>query len=119
MNRPHEISAENFSPRAPTPRGRTADADADRAPRITLHIEELVLHGTEPGDRYRIADAVQTELHRMISEQGAPAWAASPIQAPHLKAGPSPIAPSTRASAFGGDIARAVYQATAEGNPAS
>ncbi len=31
-------------------------------PDIELHIEELVLHGYSPHDRWRIADAVRAEL---------------------------------------------------------
>jgi hypothetical protein len=37
-----------------------------RRPNIKLHIEELVLHGFAPNDRYAIADAVQQELSRLI-----------------------------------------------------
>jgi hypothetical protein len=35
---------------------------------IELHIEELVLHGFAPGDRHRIADAIKTELKRLLIE---------------------------------------------------
>ena len=41
--------------------------------RIELHIEELVLHGFAPADRYRIGDTVQRELTRLLAEQGMPA----------------------------------------------
>ena len=36
---------------------------------LNLHIEELVLHGFAPGDRYRIGEAVQQELTRLFAEQ--------------------------------------------------
>jgi hypothetical protein len=38
------------------------------AERIRVHIEELVLHGFEPGDRRRIADALQAHLAELLSE---------------------------------------------------
>ena len=37
---------------------------------IELHIEELVLHGFAPKDRYTIGEAVQRELSRLFAEQG-------------------------------------------------
>ena len=39
---------------------------------IELHIEELVLHGFEPGDRHRIGEAIERELARLFAEQGTP-----------------------------------------------
>ncbi len=40
--------------------------------KVDLHIEELVLHGFSPGDRFRIGEAVELELTRLITEQGIP-----------------------------------------------
>ena len=37
---------------------------------IEAQIEELVLHGFPPSERYRIADAMQAELARLLTEQG-------------------------------------------------
>ena len=39
---------------------------------IELHIEELVLHGFSPSDRYRIAEAIERELVQLFSRQSAP-----------------------------------------------
>ena len=39
---------------------------------IELHIEELVLHGFSPGDRYRIGEAVEQELTRLLADRGVP-----------------------------------------------
>lgn len=36
--------------------------------KIELHIEELVLHGFDPSDKYAIGDAVQRELARLLAE---------------------------------------------------
>lgn len=51
---------------------------------IELHIEELVLHGFDPRDRHAIADAVQSELTRLVGERGLHAQS---IEAPRLDAG--------------------------------
>ena len=42
-----------------------------KRPNINLHIDELVLHGFAAGDRYAIADAVQSELSRLLSLHSA------------------------------------------------
>ncbi len=39
---------------------------------IVIEIDELVLHGFPPGDRYRIGEAVQAELARILGERGLP-----------------------------------------------
>jgi hypothetical protein len=40
--------------------------------RIEVTIDELVLHGVAPGDRYAIAEALQVELGRLLTDQGVP-----------------------------------------------
>jgi len=47
-------------------------------PRIVrVHIRELVLEDIAPGDRYRVGDALQHELTRLLAEQGVPGSMAS------------------------------------------
>lgn len=41
-----------------------------RRPNIELHIEELVLHGFEPGERHAVGDAVRQELAGRLAENG-------------------------------------------------
>ncbi len=43
-----------------------------KSARIELHIDELVLHGFAPGDRFRIGEAVERELTRLAAEHGLP-----------------------------------------------
>jgi hypothetical protein len=46
---------------------------------IELHIEELVLHGFKPGDRWRIGDAVEEELRGLLRANGIPTnWLSNP-----------------------------------------
>ena len=42
-------------------------------PDIEITIDELVLHGFHPGDKRRIARAVETELGRLMAREEAPA----------------------------------------------
>ena len=46
---------------------------------IEVHIEELVLHGFDPGERWRVADTLENQLRGLLAERGLPpAWLASP-----------------------------------------
>ena len=48
---------------------------------IEVHIQELVLHGFVPGDRWRIGDALEHELRGLLTTKGIPpAWLTSPEQ---------------------------------------
>ena len=57
--------------------------DVKAAPDIELHIQELVLDGFAPGDRYAVAEGLQRELVRLLEEHGVPA---------HLLRGDAPAA---------------------------
>jgi hypothetical protein len=76
---------------------------------IELHIEELVLHGFVPGDRYRIADAVERELARLFAEQGVPPALAQEAEVARWDAGAFEIAPGARVEAVGAQVAHKVY----------
>jgi hypothetical protein len=75
---------------------------------IEVRIDELVLHGFAPETRWRLAAALQGELHRLISEHGVPAaWQTSPDR---LDAGGIPATPKTNVQTAGEQIARAVHR---------
>jgi len=83
-------------------------------PSVELRIEELVLHGFAPGDRYVIGDAVERELTRLLDEHGVPISlrsesARDEIQAPSLNA-----THDAKSPAIGRQIAQAVYQGFSE-----
>jgi hypothetical protein len=78
-------------------------------PNIELHIEELVLHGFQPGDRQRIGLAVQQELTRLFTEQGLPPGLSSGGAIPSLDAGSFQHAPNAKPPAVGQQIANTVY----------
>ena len=76
---------------------------------ISLHIDELVLHGFTPGDRYRIAEAVQGELSRMFLERGVPPALANGGNVSRVNAGSFSAGAAARPETTGGQIAEAVY----------
>jgi hypothetical protein len=76
---------------------------------IVIEIDELVLHGFPPGERYRIGEAVRAELTRILGERGLPgAWRDG--AAPRLDGGSFTIASGMPAVAIGAGAAAAVYQ---------
>jgi len=87
-----------------------------RTSNINLHIEELVLHGFAPGDRYAIADAVERELSHLLAQQPAPFTSAGipptwvrDLGNLRLDAGAFNVAHGSRAASIGAQIARAVH----------
>jgi hypothetical protein len=62
---------------------------------IELHIEELVLQGFAPGDRYCIANAVERELLRLFAEQRVPPFTYD-IEGAHIDAGAFNVAPDSK-----------------------
>lgn len=76
--------------------------------KVDLHIEELVLHGFAPGDRYRIGDALERELDRLFTEQGVPPSPRSSELA-YLDGGAFEVEPGSGAEEIGVRVARAVY----------
>ncbi len=71
---------------------------------IEVHIEELVLHGFAPNERWGMADALQNELHGLLVKKGVPtAWLESPAQ---IDAGAVSL---TKPSVVGSKIAQAIY----------
>lgn len=76
---------------------------------LELHIEQLVLHGFAPGDRHRIADAVERELARLFVEQGVPPSLANGGEAALLDLGGFEVVPGSRVEAIGSQVAQAIY----------
>lgn len=78
-------------------------------PRVELHIEELVLEGFSPGDRYRIGAAVEAELARLLEERGVPGSLKSGREIEGINGGSFEVAPGSRAETVGSQVAKAVY----------
>ncbi|MEI2579944.1 hypothetical protein [Scytonema sp. PRP1] len=76
---------------------------------IELHIEELVLHGFARQDRYRIGDAIQQELTRLLNEQGVPPSVAGSGEIARLDAGTFEVKAGAKPEAIGVQVAQAIY----------
>jgi len=78
-------------------------------PNIELHIAELVLHGFPPGDRHRIAEAMQQELTRLLTEQGLPPSLQQAGEVPRLDGGAFIAQRHASPRSVGNQVAHAVY----------
>ncbi len=78
-------------------------------PRVELYIEELVLEGFSPGDRYRIGEAVEAELARLLGERGVPRSIKSGGEIDSINGGSFVVSPNSKAEKVGGQVAKAVY----------
>ena len=76
---------------------------------IELYIEQLVLHGFSPSDRYRIGKAVELELTRLLTERDISPLLAQGGEFTRLDGGTFNIAPSSKAEAIGSQVAQSVY----------
>ena len=75
---------------------------------IDVHIEELVLHGFEPANRWLIADALEQELRGLLTANGVPSqWLSSPER---IQAGTLSTGSLTKPERAGAEIAGAAYR---------
>ena len=77
--------------------------------RIEVTIDELVLHGFAPGDRYAIAAALEKELARLLSEQGVAPALMRAGDTERIDAGSISLATGPQANIVGVQGAKAVY----------
>jgi hypothetical protein len=77
---------------------------------VELHIEELILHGFAPGDRYHIGAAIERELTQLFSAAGGiPPTLMQSIDVERLDGGAFHVAPGAKTGTIGAQIAQAVY----------
>ena len=88
--------------------------DQRSAPSTELHIEELVLDGFAPSERYTIGEAVERELVRLLGEQGIPSSLRAECAIDEMKGATFNLAHNARPPATGRQIAQAVYQGFGE-----
>jgi len=81
---------------------------------LELHIEQLVLRGFEPGDRYRIGEAVERELTRLFVEQGKPSSLAESYEVANLDGGAFEVATGAKPEVIGVQVGQAVYGGLSE-----
>ena len=77
---------------------------------IDLHIEELVLHGFAPGDRYVIGDAIERELACLLCNQGIPSSLRSENARDEISGAHFKLSQNAKPAGIGRQIAQAVFQ---------
>jgi hypothetical protein len=91
-------------------KGRGPNGALRLQPSIELRIEELLLHGFAPGDRYVIGEAVERELALMLREQGIPNSLHFDNATDEIRGATFDVAPNAKPPVIGRQIAGAVYQ---------
>lgn len=81
-----------------------------RPANIELHIEDLVLHGLAAGDRYRLGEAVERELARLIAEQGVSPAFTQNVEGSRIDAGAFTVAANSSIVAVGAQVAQAILR---------
>ena len=76
---------------------------------VELHIEELVLRGFAPGDRYRIGEVVERELARLFVEQDVPPSLIQGSEVERLDGGAFEVAHGSKSETVGVQVAQAIY----------
>lgn len=77
--------------------------------KIELTIEELILRDVPYALRHHIAEAVEQELARLLSEQGLPPYLEQGGSIPDIDIGHVQVAGDARADTLGFQVARSVY----------
>jgi hypothetical protein len=78
--------------------------------RIEVNIEELVLHGFDPGDKYNIAESIERELTLLLSTSGLPRAFDKMTKIDQMDIGSFELRPGLRAETIGSLIGRSVYR---------
>jgi len=76
---------------------------------IEIHIDELVLYGFAPADRWRIGQAIEHALTRLFAEQGLPPALAMGGELARIDGGAFHVTTGTAAEGLGAQVAQAVY----------
>lgn len=79
-------------------------------PNIELHIDELILHGFTPADRYHIGEAIQGEMVRLLTEQGIPAGLQADGDLYRLDLGSFQVSHGARPDAIGIQVAQVLHE---------
>lgn len=78
---------------------------------VVVRIDRLVLHGVPPADRYRIADAMSSELSRLLAQGGVPGRLSRGTDVERLQSRPLSLPAGATPHRLGQRLATAVYGA--------
>jgi hypothetical protein len=77
---------------------------------VELNIDELRLEGFRAADQYVIAEAMQSELSRLLGQRGTPELVGQSKSVDRLDAGAIRVGAETRPGATGREIARHIHR---------
>jgi len=77
---------------------------------INLHIDQLTLHGFDRIDRHQVGSAVQSELSRLIREQGLPSSLNQAQTIRNMNAGEFKAGQNIGANSVGTQVAQKIYR---------
>jgi hypothetical protein len=83
---------------------------ASTKPVLELTVDEMVLTGFPPRDRFLIADAMERELSALLAARGIPGLEGEPLSVEGLDAGKFKVRPGVRPNVIGRQVAQAVYR---------
>lgn len=96
--------------RSENPRAQSSEQVSSGSSSFRLHIDEMVLHGFPAVDQYRIGDAVQRELTRLLTEAGSTESVTRSAFHPSIEAGSIQIDAGLSAEAIGIKIAQSLHK---------
>ena len=76
-------------------------------PRVEIVIDELILLGFSPSERFAIGDSLSHELERLVMEQGF--QPDENVHIPLLRAAPVKLPANAKPAVIGTQVAQAVY----------
>lgn len=76
---------------------------------IDLYVEQLILHGFQPGDHYLIGQDFEHELGRLLAERGVPPSLVRSGEVTRMDGGSFEAKPGSGGEAIGAEVARAIY----------
>ncbi len=76
---------------------------------LEIHIEELVLYGFPPADRYRLGETVERELGRLFGQEGTPSSLGMSREVGRLDCGTFEVPDGSTPEEIGTRVARALF----------
>jgi hypothetical protein len=81
-----------------------------RQKKIEINIDELILNGFSPNERYDIGESMEHELMQLFSEQGIPPQFEKGGEIGNIDGGEVEILQNFKSNAIGEQIARTIYR---------
>jgi hypothetical protein len=106
-----KVTAHSSSPRpvnkvsATSPRSSNGHAQS-----VKLHIEQLVLHGFDASNRYRIGESFEREMARLFTQRGVNSGIRMPVELARLDGIQLQLEPNCKSEVIGTQLARAIYR---------